>query len=123
MYVLETMWKQETRTKTGYESLIGQTEHQAQMIGLSLALTQLKQKCKLEIYTDCDYLVVGLTNWVEQWKANNWITAKGADVANKDMWVLMLKLLNGHEYTLHYKKPHAYRDWMENELKNYSGRK
>ncbi|WP_413290227.1 ribonuclease HI [Bdellovibrio sp. HCB337] len=38
------------------------------------------------IYTDSTYVIRGITQWVWGWKRNNWRTAEGKDVSNKDIW-------------------------------------
>ena len=40
----------------------------------------------VDIYTDSAYVLHGITDWIKGWKENNWKTAKGSDVKNKDLW-------------------------------------
>lgn len=46
------------------------------------------------IATDSEYLVKGATEWMRDWKKNNWHTNHGAAVKNKDLWILLLKELD-----------------------------
>jgi ribonuclease HI len=39
------------------------------------ALETLKRPCRVELYTDSEYLRNGITKWVEGWKRNGWRTA------------------------------------------------
>jgi ribonuclease HI len=48
----------------------------------------------VNIATDSTYVVKGITEWVSKWKARQWTKAKGEDVANKDLWMLLLSLVN-----------------------------
>jgi ribonuclease HI len=50
------------------------------------------------IASDSEYLVEGITNWVEIWQANGWRTSRdtgdspeGDAVANQDMWETLLQ--------------------------------
>jgi len=38
------------------------------------------------VYTDSTYVIRGITQWVWGWKRNNWRTAEGKEVSNKDLW-------------------------------------
>ena len=48
------------------------------------ASTSQTQQCVL--YTDSEYLIKGITQWVKGWKKKGWKTAAGKDVLNKDLW-------------------------------------
>jgi ribonuclease HI len=48
----------------------------------------------VNIATDSTYVVKGITEWVPKWKARQWTKATGEDVANKDLWILLLGLVN-----------------------------
>jgi ribonuclease HI len=46
--------------------------------------TNQTQQCVL--YTDSEYLIKGITQWMKGWKKKGWKTAAGKDVLNKDLW-------------------------------------
>jgi ribonuclease HI len=48
------------------------------------ASTSQTQQCVL--YTDSEYLIKGITQWMKGWKKKGWKTAAGKDVLNKDLW-------------------------------------
>jgi len=50
------------------------------------------------IYTDSNYVKMGLLEWSKNWERNGWKTSKGEDVKNKDLWVYMLYLLRKIEH-------------------------
>ena len=41
---------------------------------------------QITIYTDSKYVKDGITNWITNWKKNNWITASKKPVKNQDLW-------------------------------------
>ena len=45
-----------------------------------------KDEC-LHLYTDSIYLQKGITEWIVNWKKNNWITSSKKPVSNKDLWM------------------------------------
>ncbi|KAI8628489.1 ribonuclease H-like protein [Xylariaceae sp. FL1651] len=42
------------------------------------------------IASDSEYLVKGATEWVKKWTKNGWKTPGGKNVANRDLWELLL---------------------------------
>ncbi|KAI0381484.1 ribonuclease H-like domain-containing protein [Hypomontagnella monticulosa] len=44
----------------------------------------------LTIATDSEYVVEGSTKWAKTWIQNDWKTAGGADVKNRDLWEMLL---------------------------------
>jgi ribonuclease HI len=49
--------------------------------------TNQTQQCVL--YTDSEYLIKGITQWMKGWKKKGWKTAAGKDVLNKDLWEIL----------------------------------
>ena len=45
-----------------------------------------KQTGQCVLYTDSEYLIKGITQWVKGWKKKGWKTAAGKDVLNQDLW-------------------------------------
>jgi len=41
---------------------------------------------KIEMYTDSEYLMKGITIWIKSWQKNDWRTKDKKDVLNKDLW-------------------------------------
>lgn len=44
---------------------------------------------------DDDFLVNGMTRWVNRWQRNGWRTVKGNQVQNKDLWREIIDLCEG----------------------------
>lgn len=42
------------------------------------------------IATDSEYVVEGITNWVQRWIQNRWKTSQGKPVMNQDLWKVLL---------------------------------
>lgn len=41
----------------------------------------------LTIICDSQYVQKGITQWIHNWKKNNWKTTSKTDVLNKDLWI------------------------------------
>jgi ribonuclease HI len=53
-----------------------------------------KQTTQCVLYTDSEYLIKGITQWVKGWKKKGWKTAAGKAVLNQDLWE-KLDIING----------------------------
>ncbi|MBV9385514.1 MAG: ribonuclease HI [Chroococcidiopsidaceae cyanobacterium CP_BM_ER_R8_30] len=60
-------------------------EMQAAIAALTL-LASAEQSEPVTLYTDSEYLLKGVTQWVKGWKKKGWKTAQGKDVLNRDLW-------------------------------------
>lgn len=40
----------------------------------------------LEFYLDSQYVLKGVTEWMETWKKRNWMSSGGSEIANRDLW-------------------------------------
>ena len=64
------------------------TNNQMEMQAAIEALKYLKEENQpIDLYTDSNYLRQGITEWIFNWKKNNWRTASKKPVANKDLWI------------------------------------
>ena len=59
-----------------------------------MALKQIKQNDQIEIYTDSQYVKLGITEWMHKWIKNNWQTSKKEPVKNKELWIQLYELTN-----------------------------
>ena len=68
-----------------------------------MAIIKVLEKCLelgykyVRVFTDSNYVKMGLTEWSKNWERNGWKTAKGYDVNNKDEWVQMVELMRKFE--------------------------
>jgi ribonuclease HI len=50
------------------------------------------------VYSDSSYLVNAIERgWLKNWQRNNWRTSNKEPVKNKDLWMLLLDLLENHD--------------------------
>ena len=70
------------------------------------ALEQVKIASIVHLYTDSTYLQKGISDWIVNWKKNNWITSSKRSVSNKDLWIQIDKLNNDLEIEWIWVKAH-----------------
>mgnify|MGYP001603292114 CR=1 FL=1 len=61
----------------------------------------------IEIFTDSEYVMKGITTWVVAWQKNNWRTAAKKAVLNKDLWQELLLVTEDGNITWKYVPGHA----------------
>ncbi|HCM83917.1 MAG TPA: ribonuclease HI [Alphaproteobacteria bacterium] len=71
------------------------------------ALTLLKAPCRVDLYTDSEYVRRGMTEWVQQWKARGWKTADRKPVANRELWEALCNAAISHEINWHWVRGHS----------------
>ena len=70
-------------------------------------LAILKEPCSVELFTDSKYVMDGITQWIQNWKKNNWRTAAKKDVKNKELWKKLDELISYHQVQWHWVKGHS----------------
>lgn len=72
------------------------TNNRMELTAVIEALKALKKECNITLYTDSRYVMDGITQWLPNWKKNNWRTSnKKSPVKNIDLWQ-ELDSLAGH---------------------------
>ena len=73
-----------------------------------VALAALKEKCRVALYSDSEYLVKAMSRgWVERWRANGWKRNKREKALNVDLWERLLPLCEHHGVHFDWVKGHA----------------
>lgn len=83
------------------------TNNRMELTAAIEALTSLKRSCEVNLYTDSQYLRLGMTEWLKQWKKNGWKNSKKEPVKNADLWQLLDSLSVKHTIHWHWVKGHA----------------
>ena len=83
------------------------TNNRMELTAPIAALSKITKKKKVQIFTDSQYVKMGITNWIHNWIKNNWQTSKKEDVKNKDLWLNLYKLTQSHDVEWHWVKAHA----------------
>tara|TARA_B100000780_G_scaffold161989_1_gene113255 strand:+ start:390 stop:821 length:432 start_codon:yes stop_codon:yes gene_type:complete len=90
------------------------TNNQMELKAAIEALKALTEPCMVELTTDSKYVMQGITQWIDNWKRNNWKTATKKDVKNKDLWIELYDLKSQHQIDWKWVKGHS--GHRENEI-------
>ena len=62
------------------------TNNRMEMTAAIAGLEALKRPCRVQLYSDSQYLRDGITKWINGWKRRKWLTAAKQPVKNVDLW-------------------------------------
>jgi ribonuclease HI len=94
--------------KTLYGAEAHTTNNRMEMTAAIEALAAMRQPCKIDLYTDSQYLQKGIKEWLPVWKKRGWKTADKKPVKNADLWqVLEKEIERHHEVTWHWVRGHS----------------
>jgi len=82
------------------------TNNRMELTAAVHALQALNRPCRVELFTDSEYLKKGITEWLPRWKAHDW-RRKGGALANRDLWQALDAALGGHQVNWHWVQGHA----------------
>ena len=85
-----------------------------ELTGAIKALEALKRDSQVSLTTDSQYVLQGITQWIEKWKAQGWKTSNRQPVKNQDLWQELDLLVQDYDITWHWVK--RYSGHPENEL-------
>jgi len=83
------------------------TNNKMELMAPIKALQTIDKGLPIEIYTDSQYVRLGITDWVHKWIKNNWLTSKKEPVKNKELWIQLYDLNKSHEIKWIWVKAHA----------------
>ena len=83
------------------------TNNQMELSAAIEGLSILKEPCNVELFTDSKYVMDGITQWIQNWKKNNWKTSAKKEVKNKRLWQQLDQLMDYHQVQLHWVKGHS----------------
>lgn len=97
-------------TLTDYERVEDLNENRAEQEALIRAISRMKEKCILSVYTESEYLYRGFAEDanIEKWIKAGWKTTRGTEVKNRDKWQELIRLLQGNLYKFYLKETNAY---------------
>jgi ribonuclease HI len=71
------------------------------------AIEALKRPIGGKIYTDSQYVLKGINEWIHGWKRNGWKTSDKKPVKNADLWQLLDAQVKQHKLVWVWVKGHS----------------
>lgn len=83
------------------------TNNRMELTAAIEALKAIQESCKIDLYTDSQYVQKGISEWLPGWKRRQWRTADKKPVKNAELWQLLDNVASQHEVKWHWVKGHS----------------
>ena len=83
------------------------TNNRMELTAAIEALKILKKSCRVDLFTDSNYLRQGMQSWLAQWKKSNWRNSQKQPVKNVELWKILDELAAQHDIHWHWVKGHS----------------
>lgn len=83
------------------------TNNRMELMAAIKGLGSLNRGCKVDLYTDSQYVRKGITEWLANWKKNGWKTAARKPVKNGDLWRALDEEVQRHQVSWHWVRGHS----------------
>jgi len=90
------------------------TNNRMELTAAIKGLEALTKPCTVVLTTDSQYVKNGITQWIINWKKNNWSTSAKKPVKNVDLWKQLDELVKKHQVKWEWVRGHT--GHAENEL-------
>jgi len=97
-------WKEHEKELFGGER--DTTNNRMELTAVIQALSALKSRCRVAVYTDSAYVKNGITTWIHNWKLRGWRTADKKPVKNVELWQRLEALAAQHDVQWHWVRGH-----------------
>ena len=97
------------------------TNNRMELTAAIEALRSCHDEASVELHTDSEYVRLGITQWVQNWKRNRWERRNHQEVLNKDLWCELDAENERVEVQWHWVKAHAgheFNDWVDEAARN-----
>lgn len=83
------------------------TNNRMELTAVIEGLKALKEPCEVALYSDSQYVLKGINEWISGWKSRGWKTADKKPVKNDDLWMALDTAIQPHRIKWHWVKGHA----------------
>ncbi len=101
------------RERTLHGGEASTTNNRMELTAVIRGLEALKRPCRVQLYTDSQYVQKGITQWIHDWKRRGWRTADKKPVKNVELWQQLDAVAGRHSVSWHWVKGHAGHDGNE----------
>lgn len=104
-YVLKHPASGKQREESGGEPHT--TNNRMELLAVIRGLMVLRRPMTVELYSDSQYVLKGLSEWMPGWKRAGWKTADKKPVKNQDLWQSLDGLISTHTVRFHWVRGHS----------------
>lgn len=90
--------------RSGAEAMT--TNNRMELMAVIEGLALLTKPSVVELYSDSQYVLKGLKEWLASWKRRGWKTADKKPVKNVELWTRLDELAQKHDVRMHWIRGH-----------------
>ena len=83
------------------------------VIGALEVIKTIRKNADFSVFTDSQYVLKGITQWIHSWNAKGWVTSNKKPVKNQDLWQKLDVLTAETKPKWVWVKGHAGNSWNE----------
>ncbi len=83
------------------------TNNRMELMAAIQGLEALKSPCHVDLYSDSQYVLKGISEWMPNWLKRGWKNSAGEPVKNQDLWQRLQLAAMPHVVQWHWVKGHA----------------
>ena len=90
------------------------TNNRMEMRAVICGLRTLTRRCEVTVVTDSKYVMTAFSEgYLAKWKRDGWLTSRGTEVLNRDLWAVLAKQVDRHDVTFKWIKGHSGHEYNE----------
>lgn len=82
------------------------TNNKMELTAVIKGLEKLTKPCEIDLYSDSQYVVKGINEWLKGWIRNNWVNSLGEPVKNQELWKIIVEFLKDNKVNAIWVKAH-----------------
>ena len=82
------------------------TNNRMELMAAIQGLEALKSPCNVSLYSDSQYVLKGIKEWMPNWIKRGWKNSAGEPVKNQDLWQRLHQAASIHHVSWHWVKGH-----------------
>ena len=103
-YLLKHPASGKVREESGGERAT--TNNRMELTAVIKGLGALSRESEVDLFSDSQYVLKGLEEWMKSWKKRGWKTASKQPVKNEELWRELDKLKSKHTIRFHWVRGH-----------------
>jgi len=69
------------------------TNNRMELMAVIEGIESCQDVAIIDVYSDSEYVIKGITQWMIKWKQNNWLNSNFEPVSNLDLWKRLDKIV------------------------------
>tara|TARA_Y100000590_G_scaffold349295_1_gene400774 strand:+ start:179 stop:649 length:471 start_codon:yes stop_codon:yes gene_type:complete len=98
-------WDGHEKECSGYEAAT--TNNRMELTAALKALDAVTRPSTIHLYSDSQYLIKGMKDYIYNWKADNWNVAEKKKIKNLDLWKALETASHLHKISWYWVKGHS----------------